>query len=136
MNWKFRAWDKRNEKMLYDDFIINTNTPCFALQSGDFNDELVLLPSLGESIQCDGIESDIYVGDILKTYKFSDDNYSVEYNDKIFVVIWKDYGIKVQYRNRTMTFNEFLEFCDIAGLSIKVAGNIYENSNLIEEKMK
>jgi len=127
-NLKFRVWDKRFEKMDYGrgDLLLRVNNEDFS-----------------EVMQYTGIEdkngTEIYEGDIIEIQGiFSSPDYpydEFEELDKRFVVAFKDgcFYLKEPNIKGVWCYFEHLVSQFDRYNSIKVIGNIYENSELLKE---
>jgi len=125
---KFRAWDKKNKKMIYDDerdidlFIDFGGTICeneCQTFSGTRGYELYLMQYTGLK---DKNEKEIYEGDIVD-YGFKIPGYTELYKGKVF------FGKGMFLVDGDTLNNEFHQLNKCCYL--KIIGNIYENKELI-----
>ena len=141
--FRFRAWDKKNKRMLYnienaydgsgvEDKKGNDVETCyvdcfssfFPYDDNDKNEEFVVE-------QCTGLKDKngrlIYEGDIVK---ITGDimTMPLKYMDCLFKVIWADIGFCFEMLDE----NDGLGFCEC--WEYEVVGNIHENPELLEVK--
>lgn len=119
---KFRAWDKETQS-LRDVLVIDWLNELVDLEGGRIDrqfDEVELMQSTGLKDK-NGVE--IFEGDIVKTLgadlevTFS----TIKFEEGAFCVDYKDLGVEF----------DFLYFVDSP---LEVIGNIWENSELLEEQ--
>ena len=140
--FRFRAWDKKNKRMLYniqdaydgggvEDEKGNDVETCyvdcfssfFQYDDNDKNEEFIVE-------QCTGLKDKngrlIYEGDIVK---ITGDvmTMPLKYMDCLFKVIWADIGFCFEMLNE----NDGLGFCEC--WEYEVVGNIHENPELLED---
>ena len=135
MKPKFRAWDVHEKKMFTNDQLIIWNGNVYANDNSELNvnnlkgwsiDEKYLMQSTGLK---DKNGKEIYEGDIVK-YKYGVNTFTeaVTYNkDFAGFGLVDDDG----YGGTVFTFGELAEDVDFS--SLEVAGNIYENPELLGE---
>ena len=138
--FRFRAWDKKNKRMLYniqeaydggfvEDEKGNEVTDCYAdcfsyffPYDDDKNEEFIVE-------QCTGLKDKngrlIYENDVVK---ITGDvmTMPLKYMDCLFKVIWADIGFCFKMLNE----NDGLGFCEC--WEYEVVGNIHENPELLE----
>ena len=123
---KFRAWDKKSKKMLIDGFIIYYTG--VAIKYLDVRhssiDELIVMEWTGKK---DRNGKDIFEGDIVDNgFKFAP--------SKGVVKFWEA-SFRVAPLEGSGIFSLGMTGQMCSG-KMKVIGNIYENSNLLEKKCK
>jgi len=120
---KFRFWDKKNKRMIYytlEDMLSETDGGQTAI-NGNW-DDVVYLYKL-DNMEYTGLKDkngkEIYEGDIVKWTIFSD-----------------EYIGQVLYSGMAFTFfhPQKGHLYDINMATLKVIGNIYENSELLKER--
>ena len=130
---KFRAWLKKDKKMVNVETIDFTDKSIQYLEKNEFINAYLLRRMIFDDIelmQYTGLKDkngkEIYEGDIIK-YKFPYDRRLNHTSPVKFLEIETSFGIKDRYGNEIplykITTNNFFE----------VIGNIYENKNLLEE---
>jgi|SRR5882762_2029914 len=118
--FKFRAWDKTNNGMLYEGFGILS----IGLIFGHTNLEKIVDYKNLEIMQFTGFldknGKDIYEGDIVK----SKDRYLYSGGYEIYVVEWQE-----KVKNHNDYPNEISGY--LIGRDAEIIGNIYENPELL-----
>lgn len=124
---KFRAWDTTNKEMFKDTFAITESGQVVVVDQSSvfvspdyvFVDNLVIMQSTGLK---DKNGKEIFEGDILKS------------NKHITSVFYERgaYRVKLRRTPNTTVIMEAISF--IEKYKTKVIGNIYKNSDLLEEK--
>ena len=115
---KFRAWDKRAEKMIYKHHYIS-----FEGELYPYNKNLVLMQDTGLK---DKNGTKIYGGDIVNWDKWDGHNLKKEK----FEIVWITeeagfYGIGINDKTRIISLIN-------SRVGLEVIGNIYENPELLE----
>lgn len=138
---KFRAWDKKknnwfdDEGSLYIELNGNINFGWNGEVMDDYTDRIILIQCT-ELKDSNGVE--IYEGDILKCTSRIYTNLGAtgtgEYEETIKQVIWKDDS----WGTRVISSNLTSKGAEKSGLVIstkyaEVIGNIYENTELLED---
>ena len=140
--FRFRAWDKKNKKMLYniqeaydggcvedekgnevEDCYADCFSSFFPYDDNDKNEEFIVE-------QCTGLKDKngrlIYENDVVK---ITGDvmTMPLKYMDCLFKVIWADIGFCFEMLNE----NDGLGFCEC--WEYEVVGNLHENPELLED---
>ena len=141
--FRFRAWDKKNKRMLYntqeaydgccveyekgndvETCYVDCFSSFFPYDDNDKNEEFIVE-------QCTGLKDKngrlIYENDVVK---ITGDvmTMPLKYMDCLFKVIWADIGFCFEMLNE----NDGLGFCEC--FEYEVIGNIHENPELLEDK--
>lgn len=128
---KFRAWDKLSN-YIFDVALIDFDTQMVKLGGCKYRnlDEVILMQSTGLK---DKNGTEIFEGDIIDTTDYEGGLSSV---GNPFVKIERDkYGFVVtgDFPDSPITIKEFEVGRKFAGVEVIIAGNIYENPELVEE---
>ena len=140
--FRFRAWDKKNKRMLYniqeaydggcvedekgnevEDCYADCFSSFFQYDDNDKNEEFIVE-------QCTGLKDKngrlIYENDVVK---ITGDvmTMPLKYMDCLFKVIWADIGFCFEMLNE----NDGLGFCEC--WEYEVVGNLHENTELLED---
>ena len=127
---KFRVWDKRFSEFVEDFFVSetgkiykkSTDTSYGIAISRETSDKVILMWSTG---LCDKVGTEVFEGDILRHQIQTDYTFIVKYD--------KDngrwYGDGLSRTYRIDVTKDFLQY-------YKVIGNIYENPELLENKVE
>ncbi|MGT2866654.1 YopX family protein [Streptococcus fryi] len=130
---KFRAYCKSMGKMC-DVVIINYMTGSITVEIDGIG--YLLQPSDYDPMESTGhfdINSqEIFEGDLLDT---SDSTGNIISSGNPILEVCFDgleFTVKGNIENGEMSFKEFKEICELAGIPLKVIGNVYENPDLVE----
>ena len=122
---KFRAYFNKYKRMIYSIGVVNENTILFDF-NGDGNLETIFLTNDISLMQSTGLKdkngNEIYEGDILKTRTHG--LIKVRFEDGNTVVTYKS-GVNTR---TTLVLSSFLD-----RYKVLIIGNIYEDSELIDE---
>lgn len=125
---KFRVYDKIKHKMIYDDSSITISLSgniYYPMDGLDAGSRYILMQYIGLK---DKTNKDIYEGDIIKIN--NDGIYEVKFGEYDFEPYWESfYG----YYIKNGKFTRGFDIHDVEDKIIKIAGNIYENPELLEE---
>lgn len=140
---KFRAWDKKENKMYYD--VEKTYDNLFGkppMSEWSFG-EVIECAERGEYILmqytglCDKNESELYDKDIVKAY-----SNEFEYSPMIGIINWDEVGQWIfDFEDGVIPsidiFGEYSQYGSVfCGIEIEKVGNIFENENLLTKKLK
>lgn len=130
MKPKFRAWTEEGEVMYYDVYPFEDDTLLLSYDEIAFDEvpasDFILMQSTGLK---DKNEKEIFEGDIVK-YKIGCNTYTEEVAyDKNFA----RFGVRYANADIIFTFWELAEDIDLS--SLEIIGNVYENPELLGERM-
>jgi uncharacterized phage protein (TIGR01671 family) len=128
---KFRAWDKKHNRFLGDDFLIGDDGKIFFVQFGNeiylaVQEQYIIEQFTGLS---DKNGKEIYEGDILKVYFHYDGDYFTK--EQLCAVVFEEaefYGKPFKNKGIQNSFYEALNQKEI----IEIIGNIHENPELLK----
>ena len=123
--FRFRAWEPKTSKMIYFDFV--NKEPTIAVAGLVLFRDYLLHEEGSTLMQCTGLEDSdgklIWEGDIVEWVTVERKSpYQIIWRDGAFVIWSEPQGVQAFYVNTS--------FAKL----IKVIGNIYENSELLEGK--
>jgi len=129
---KFRAWDKENNKMIYDCGITPDKIPYIIPEEADYSDEFCyyensILMQFTNLFDCK--QKEIYEEDIANiTYICMRFSHWMEITDR-GIMKWIDKSAQFSFEVNNSILNE-----EMKDLKIEVIGNIYENSELLKSE--
>lgn len=137
MVYKFRAWDKKQNRMINADSLAFEEYEPLCMQLN--SDNLILMPYINFN---DKNEKEIYVGDIIKFQDISGEGEDAQDIENIATVIIEygrvgltnfkyGYGESTVYEEADECWDDFIGNFECG----EVIGNIYENKDLLSQQI-